>query len=77
MNKNMATLLVLVLAVIAGIMVYQQMTEPRTMGKRMGDAMHSLQQGDFGQAVDDMNNRTPTDQMQDSINDAVDSMQNQ
>lgn len=77
MNKNMAALLILVLAVIAGVMVYQQMNQPRTLGDRMDDAMGSLEQGDLGQAVDDLNNRTPAEQMGDAINDAVDNIQRQ
>lgn len=71
MKSPIALLLVVVLAALAGFMIYDKMNEPRDGGEVMSDTVNELQNGNIGEAFDEMGNTTPMDKAKDEVNDAT------
>lgn len=77
MQRNLITLLILVGIAVVAVVAWQKMNEPRTPGEKMDAAIEQLQDGNFGQAADEIRNDTPADQVRDAVNDGIDSVQGQ
>lgn len=77
MQRNLITLLILILVAVGGYMAWEKMNEPLTPGEKMDNALNQLGDGNLGNAVDEMNAQTPADRMENSVNNAVDNVQGQ
>lgn len=66
--KNIIALLIVALVAVAG---YLYMNQERTAGERLGDSLDALNDGNLGEAVDEMGNETKGDKVIDEMKDAV------
>lgn len=75
MQRNLITLLILIGIAVVAVVAWQKMNEPLTPGEKMDNALEQLGDGNLGNAVDEINAQTPADRVQNSVNNAVDDMQ--
>ncbi|MDP9195251.1 MAG: hypothetical protein M3O22_00520 [Pseudomonadota bacterium] len=73
MNRNMKTLLVILLLVVIAFFGYRFLTMPdnRTTGERIGDAVDALPEGP-GKAIEELDDKTPGERLGDGVKDLGD-----
>lgn len=72
-NKNLMTVLLVVVLAVAGFLGYQALNEPdhRSLGEKVGDAVDELDNG-VDNAARELEDRTPAERIKDDIEDATD-----
>ncbi|PIZ31887.1 MAG: hypothetical protein COY40_00750 [Alphaproteobacteria bacterium CG_4_10_14_0_8_um_filter_53_9] len=73
-GKNTNLILSILLGAIAVIGVIYVLQQPRTVDDRMDAAVEQLQQGNLGNAVDNLDNQTNGEQLKSDMENAVESM---
>lgn len=74
MNRTATTVLLVVVALLAAVIAYNYLTEPRPLEERLDSAAEQLGQGNIGNAIDEVENKTPMEQISEGVNDAVENV---
>lgn len=69
MNRNLLSILVVILIAVAGY-AFLTMPDQRSTGQRVGDAIDAAPQGP-GKAVEQLEKRTPGEKLGDAIKDST------
>lgn len=71
MTQTFITMIGIAIALIAGAFIYQRMHEPRSAADRIDAATEELKKGNLGNASDTLNDRTPADQLERTLDNLV------